>query len=327
MRARKPCFVISPIGEPESETRKRSDQILRHIIRPAAEICGYEAVRADEINEPGIITSQVIQRVVDEPLVVADLTERNPNVFYELAVRHATRKPLVQIISKGENIPFDVAVTRTIFVDLHDLDSAEIARNEIIDQIKSLETDSTGLQSPISVSLDLQRLRQSENPEQRSLADLLSEISSIRNILSDLSERATIGSVAHINVREMRRLEERLSSKLEEAIFDAQLPHRQRSVDPSHIVNLARSIAPRMGGLFALPVLLSCIREDAPWIYEVGMEVYRQIRSGEVAKANESKEGLLYLIEFTVDTTHGRPDLHILIHELRELLVTLLTRN
>ena len=162
-------------------------------IRPAAEECGYEAVRADEINEPGIITSQVIQRVVDEPLVIADLTERNPNVFYELAVRHATRKPLVQIINKGESLPFDVAVTRTVFVDTHDLDTAENAKVEIVNQIKSLEAGSSDLQSPISVSLDLQRLRQSENPEQRSLADLLSEISGIRNMLSDLTERALIG--------------------------------------------------------------------------------------------------------------------------------------
>ena len=78
----KMCFVIAPIGEPDSDTRKRSDQILRHIVRPAVESKGYTAVRADEISEPGIITSQVIQHVVDDPLVVADLTERNPNVFY-----------------------------------------------------------------------------------------------------------------------------------------------------------------------------------------------------------------------------------------------------
>lgn len=40
----KSCFVISPIGEAESDVRKRSDQVLRHIIRPAAEACGYKAI-------------------------------------------------------------------------------------------------------------------------------------------------------------------------------------------------------------------------------------------------------------------------------------------
>jgi hypothetical protein len=98
-------------------------------------------VRADEIDKPGIITSQVIQHVVNDALVIADLTERNPNVFYELAIRHALRKPLVQLIKKGEAIPFDVAGTRTIYVDHRDLDSVETARNEIIEQIKTLEKD------------------------------------------------------------------------------------------------------------------------------------------------------------------------------------------
>ncbi len=55
------CFVISPIGDPDSETRKRSDQVLKHVVRPAATSCGYKAVRADEIDKPGMITSQVIQ--------------------------------------------------------------------------------------------------------------------------------------------------------------------------------------------------------------------------------------------------------------------------
>jgi len=86
---KKSCFVIAPIGQEESETRNRSDLVLKHIIKPAAEECGYKAVRADEISEPGIITTQVIQRLIDDDLVIADLTERNPNVFYELAIRHA----------------------------------------------------------------------------------------------------------------------------------------------------------------------------------------------------------------------------------------------
>jgi hypothetical protein len=112
--------------------------------------------------------------------VVADLTERNPNVFYELAVRPAIRKPFIQIINKGESIPFDVAATRTVFVDHHDLDNVETAKAEITEQIVSLESDSSTLETPISVSLDLQTLRRSENPGERSLADVLSELSGIK---------------------------------------------------------------------------------------------------------------------------------------------------
>jgi len=180
MAERKTCFVIAPIGEPESETRKRSDQILKHVIRPAAQECGYDTKRADEISEPGIITSQVIQLIVNAPLVIADLTDRNPNVFYELAIRHALKKPLVQIIRKGEALPFDVAATRTIAVDHHDLDSVATAKKEIVKQIKAVEKDPSRMDTPVSVALDLKAMRQSDKPEQRSLADLVTAISALR---------------------------------------------------------------------------------------------------------------------------------------------------
>ena len=86
------CFVIAPIGPKESDIRKRSDKVLKHIFKKAlAE--KYEVIRGDEIDEPGMITSQVLRAVQESPLVVADLTGHNPNVLYELAVRHAIEKP------------------------------------------------------------------------------------------------------------------------------------------------------------------------------------------------------------------------------------------
>ena len=73
----KSCFVIAPIGNEGSDTRKRSDQILRHIIDPVVVGCGYStALRADRISESGRITQQVIQHVTDDDLVIADLRER-----------------------------------------------------------------------------------------------------------------------------------------------------------------------------------------------------------------------------------------------------------
>ena len=217
MTFEKICFVIAPIGGPDSETRKRSDQVLKHVIRPAAESCGYKAVRADEIDKPGLITSQVIQHVVSAPLVVADLTGVNPNVFYELAIRHALRKPLVQLIQKGDPIPFDVAATRTIYIDHKDLDSAESARNQIIDQIRVLENDPLGIETPISVSLDLQILRQSATPEARVLADLVNAVVDMKASLSKLELR--IGTNDQQGVfSEMKRLRDLLQPAADSVI-------------------------------------------------------------------------------------------------------------
>jgi hypothetical protein len=136
---KKICFVISPIGEDGSEIRERSDQILKHIIVSSVEQLGYTIIRADKIAEPGIITTQIIEHIVDAELVIADLTDKNPNVFYELAIRHAIRKPLVQMIKKGEVIPFDVAATRIIQFDLQSLDSVAAAKEEIISQVTAVQ--------------------------------------------------------------------------------------------------------------------------------------------------------------------------------------------
>src|SRR5918911_595234 len=102
------CFVIGPIGEPESETRRRSDQVYKYIVAPVVEPRGYKLLRADKIGSPGVITSQVIDHVVNASLVVADLSERNANAFYELAVRHAFRKPVLQLSSIEWELPFDL---------------------------------------------------------------------------------------------------------------------------------------------------------------------------------------------------------------------------
>jgi len=185
----KPRFVIAPIGHEKTNIRKRSDLVLRHVIRPAVKECGYRATRADEIAEPGLITRQVIQRILDDPLVIADLTGQNPNVFYELAIRHAIQKPLVQLIQKGEPIPFDVAPTRTIFLDHTDLDSVDDAKREIVKQVHWLESDPAKMETPIGLTVEIQRLRQSNDPEQRAIGEPVSSFNTIRADFSKLESK------------------------------------------------------------------------------------------------------------------------------------------
>jgi hypothetical protein len=146
----KRCFVIAPIGEPGSPARRRSDKILEHVIRPAAEECGYDAVRADELGEPGLISRQVVRCIANDPLVIADLTGHNPNVFYELALRHAVGKPLVQLIEQGQPLPFDVADTQTVKVKHRSPKSMERARLEIVAQIRGLGDARTVVENPVT---------------------------------------------------------------------------------------------------------------------------------------------------------------------------------
>ena len=138
------------------------------------------------------------------------MTGQNPNVFYELAIRHATRKPFIQLIKKGERIPFDVAGTRTISVNHHDLDSVDEAKKAIVAQIESLGAISSKLETPISMALDLQFLKQSDNPEQRSLADVLSVIAEVRTSLASV-EKKMDAPESIISPKYLHRLTERFS--------------------------------------------------------------------------------------------------------------------
>jgi catechol 2,3-dioxygenase-like lactoylglutathione lyase family enzyme len=147
---KKTCFFIAPIGEPNSNERRRSDQILEHIIMPVTAARGYAAIRADQIARPGMITDQVVRHLVEDRLVIADLSGRNPNVYYELAIRHVTQKPLIQMIDAAEKPPFDVAGMRLIFFDCHDLDSVKSTKAQLDAQISDVETNPSDSRSPIS---------------------------------------------------------------------------------------------------------------------------------------------------------------------------------
>lgn len=207
------CFVIAPIGDEGSEVRKRSDRVFNYLIEPAARACGYKAVRADKISKPGIITMQVLQEVINAPMAVADLSGHNANAFYELAVRHMVKKPLVQMITKGEKIPFDVAASRVLYYDEPELETVKKTCAELIEHIRSAESGADNVDNPISVSVDLQALRQSGDPAIAQLAErvqnLSAGIAALRSDIADLKNREsgpvtfrTLGGSGGFNVGE-----------------------------------------------------------------------------------------------------------------------------
>ena len=195
MGEKKICFVIAPIGEEGSPTRDRSDQILKHIIEPVARECGYEPKRADSFATPGIITEQIIEQLLHAPLVIADLTDHNPNVFYELAVRHAAKKPIVQLIDRDQKIPFDVGGMRVLHISHHDLDLAAKAKEELLQYIKAAELNPEA-SNPISTTVELRALRQSERSSDKAMAEILESVQRIERQLRD--ERVTESTLRRI---------------------------------------------------------------------------------------------------------------------------------
>jgi len=148
------CFYIAPIGDEGSDPRKHSDLFLGSIVEPALEPFGLNVVRADSIDKPGVITRQIIDYIMRSRLVIADLSFHNPNVFYELALRHAVKLPIVQIIRSSDKVPFDVNQMRTIQIDTTDIYSLvprlDSYRAEVANQVRrALEADHV-VDTPIS---------------------------------------------------------------------------------------------------------------------------------------------------------------------------------
>ncbi len=120
----KVCFVISTIKEDGSEQRKHADMIFSQYVDRALAGSGLKAVRADKIGDPGMISKQIIEYILKAKLLVADLSFHNPNVFYELALRHVTGKPTVHLTRTQDKPPFDVGNFRAITIDTTSVETA-----------------------------------------------------------------------------------------------------------------------------------------------------------------------------------------------------------
>lgn len=112
--------MIGPIGDKDAEdgslarlAYEEGIQVFEEVIGPACIAFGVEAVRADMISRSGEIPEQIFRQLRDCAVVIADLTGANPNVMYELGLRHTTGRVTIQIGEKGR-LPFDVAAIRTI---------------------------------------------------------------------------------------------------------------------------------------------------------------------------------------------------------------------
>jgi hypothetical protein len=149
------CFYITPIGSDDSEERKHADLFMSSLIEPALAELGLTVVRADKIGEPGMITSQVLEYLKRSRLAIADLSYLNPNVFYEVALRHALRLPVVQLIRKADRLPFDVNQLRSLVFDTTDIYSLvpklQTYRSEIASQARKALEDPESVGNPVSI--------------------------------------------------------------------------------------------------------------------------------------------------------------------------------
>ena len=195
------CFIVTAIGESGTPTRERADNVYKYLIAPVCEELGYRPVRVDHVNAVDNINETVINYLKTAPMVIADMTEHNPNAFYELGFRQARELPLVPIIKVGERLPFDVMTTRTVFYDT-DVAKIEDSKENLKSKILSFENFEMP-ESRAEKSLTLDDLNDNLTKKLNKILNLLEKQQSYSSLLHtyDFNAKPTIGDHQSITQR------------------------------------------------------------------------------------------------------------------------------
>lgn len=125
------CFVMSPFGG-------WYEQYYTDIYGPAIEAAGLKPCRADDLYRPSSIVHDIWTYVKGARVMLADLTDKNPNVFYELGLAHALDKPVVLLSQSMEDVPFDLRALRVITYEVAAPNWGDILRASITTALKEV---------------------------------------------------------------------------------------------------------------------------------------------------------------------------------------------
>jgi hypothetical protein len=184
------CFGIGSIGGDGTEARRHADFLLRGLARHVLEApeFGYTVKRADEETDPGMINNRVISDIRNADLVVADMTDLNPNAFYELGICHSAEKPVIHIAKAATPLPFDNAAHRAIFVDVSDWDSLESARTRLAASARKIKEPGYQVSNPITQANASFKMRDNADPNEQVIADLQARLATMESEMRALTK-------------------------------------------------------------------------------------------------------------------------------------------
>jgi O-acetyl-ADP-ribose deacetylase (regulator of RNase III) len=143
--AGKKCFVIMPFGQKKekktdgTEAEIDFDYVYHELIEKAVESLGIECDRCDEIIDTGSIHSKMFKGIFEAAVAVVDVSFMNPNVYYELGVRHALNRHTTLVIRKNSNQPppFNISGLNVLGYDIDDNDKLNTSRETISKYVKN----------------------------------------------------------------------------------------------------------------------------------------------------------------------------------------------
>lgn len=127
------CFIIMPIADPEGYDKGHFKKVYEDIIAVSCENAGFNPIRADEVKQTNLIHLDILKKLIESPMAVCDLSNRNPNVLFELGLRQAFDKPTVLVQECGTPKIFDISPLR--YTEYR----KELRYREVLEDQKALE--------------------------------------------------------------------------------------------------------------------------------------------------------------------------------------------
>jgi hypothetical protein len=168
------CFIIMPFGQP-------FDRYYLNIFVPAITAVGLKPLRADSIFSPSTIMADVWRFTRQSTVVLADVTGKNPNVFYELGLAHAAGKPVVIVTNSHEDVPFDLKGLRIIEYDKQNEDWGAILKENITVAIRATLEDPERAVPAIFLDRQISRPLKDIDPLSLQLREILDELRALRS--------------------------------------------------------------------------------------------------------------------------------------------------
>lgn len=185
------CFVVGPIGEVNSTSRVHADWLLKGIILPTFEqhFPEFAVIRSDTISTPGMIDTQMINHLLEDELVIVDMSELNPNAFYEMGIRHMVPKPTVHMFREGTSLPFDVRPNRAIPFSVVQYDNLGAAQKELRAAVVEALSDGHVVDNPVTKARNYQHMRATATPAEATLLSQNADLERRLNMLEDQLNR------------------------------------------------------------------------------------------------------------------------------------------
>ena len=180
----KRAFIICPFGKKGSPERLRSDDIFESLIKPACKAEGYYAYRTLDESRPGEITERMIEDLQEADLVIADLSAKNPNVFYELAIRHTTGLPFILMSDDVDSVPFDVGTLAVVEIKHDNFTAVRETTSELIRHIQQVKSGKADFSNPVFRYNVKKQVSQSGDPTDRMILELQDEVRNLSRRLN-----------------------------------------------------------------------------------------------------------------------------------------------